>query len=36
MARSSRGSQPAFLSTHPSDAQRMQALQAHITSAGYA
>lgn len=36
MARSSRGSQPAFLSTHPSDAQRMQALQSHITAAGYA
>lgn len=30
------GGPPAFLSTHPSDAQRMQALQSHIRSSGYA
>ncbi|MCC5980800.1 MAG: M48 family metallopeptidase [Oceanicaulis sp.] len=36
MARSNAGAPPAFLSTHPSDAQRVQALQSHIRSSGYA
>ncbi len=36
MARGNTGAPPAFLSTHPSDAQRVQALQSHIRSSGYA
>ena len=36
MAQSSRGAPPAFLSTHPSDQQRMNALNAHLRNRGYA
>ncbi|MEO1040306.1 MAG: M48 family metallopeptidase [Pseudomonadota bacterium] len=36
MARNSRGAPPSFLSTHPSNSDRMSAMQAHIRSRGYA
>ena len=36
MARQRRGGPPSFMSTHPSNADRMAALRAHIRSRGFA